>query len=90
MLGSSVHEVGCTPTQLGLLSFLERKLNSGQSDQEKVESVKDEDEKEEPEGAVVALRVRLEDEGHLVEVGDPLGQMVQLDLCGEQDHHQAA
>lgn len=52
--------------------------------------MEEEDEQEEPEGSVVVLQVRLEDEVELVEVGDPLGEMVELHLGGKQDHHQEA
>lgn len=48
------------------------------------------DEEEEPEAAVVALAVRLEDEAHLAKVGDAVGQMMELHLCCKQNQDQAA
>lgn len=50
----------------------------------------EEDEEEEPEAAAVALAVRLEDEAHLAEVGDAVGQMMELHLCCKQNQDQAA
>lgn len=87
---SSVHEVGCPPTQVRLFGFPEGKLDSCQSDQHHVESVNEEDEEEEPEASVVALAVRLEDEVHLVEVGDPIGQMKKVHLRRKQNQDQTA
>lgn len=87
---SSVHEVGRPAALVRLFAFPEGELDAGQSDHQDVETLEEKDEEEEPEAVVVALAVRLEDEGHLVEVGDPIGQMMQLHLGGEQDHHQAA
>lgn len=52
--------------------------------------MEEEDEEEEPEGSVVALAVRLKDKVHLVEVGDPAGEMMELHLRRKQNHHQAA
>lgn len=88
--GSSVHEVGCPPAQIRLFGFPEGKLDSRQSDQHHVESVDEEDEEEEPEASIVALAVRLEREVDLVEVGDPVGQMMKVDLRREQNQDQTA
>lgn len=52
--------------------------------------MEEEDEEEEPEGSVVALPVRLKDEIHFIEVGDPLGEMMKLHLRRKQNHHQTA
>lgn len=86
----SVHEVGRPAAQLHLFVLLKGKLDSRQSDQQGVQSLKEEDEEEEPEASVVALGVRLEDEIPLIEVGDPLGQTTELYLRHKQDHDEAA
>lgn len=86
----SVHEVGRPAAQLHLFVLLKGKLDSRQSDQQGVQSLKEEDEEEEPEASVVALGVRLEDEIPLIEVGNPLGQTTELYLRHKQDHDEAA
>ena len=86
----SVHEVGSPPAQVRLFAVLKRKLDSSQSDEQKVESVEEKDEEEEPEAAVVTLAVRHKHKVHLVEVGDPMGQVMKLHLRRKQDHHQTA
>lgn len=87
---SSVHEVGRPPAQVRLFGFLEGKLDSRQTDQEDVEAMEEEDEEEEPKGSVVALAVHLKDEIHLIEVGNPIGQMMKFHFGRKQDHHQTA
>lgn len=49
-----------------------------------------EDEEEEPEATVVVLAVRLKDEIHLVEVGNPVGQMMEPYLGCKQNQDQTA
>ena len=52
--------------------------------------MQEEGEEDYPEGVVVPLRVRLVDEVDFVEVGDLVGQVIDLHLGREQGHHQAA
>lgn len=87
---SLVHEISCPPAQVHLFGLLEGKLDSCQTDQQNVEYMDNEDEEEEPEAAVVVLAVRLKDEIHLVEVGNPVGQMMELHLRRKQNHDQTA
>lgn len=86
----SVHEVSRPPTQVQFFAVLEGKLNPGQPDQQDVESLEEEDEEEEPEGPLIVLAVRLVDVVHLVEVGDPLGQTMNLHLRCKQNQNQTA
>ena len=85
---SSVHEVSRPTTQVRLFGFLERKLDSRQSDQQDVESMEEEDEEEEPEGSVVALTVRLKGKADLIKIGNSIGQMAELHFRRKEDHHQ--
>lgn len=50
----------------------------------------EEGEEDEPEGVVKLLCERLVHKRALVEVGDVVGQPVELHLGGKQNHHQAA
>lgn len=50
--------------------------------------MREESEKDEPEGPVVPFALRLVDETALVEVGDGFSKMVDLDLRGEEDEDQ--
>lgn len=84
----SVHEVCGPPAGGRLLAPPERELDSSQSDEREVESVQEEDEEEEPEAEVIALSVGLEDEVHLVEVGNPMREMMDVDLRCKENHHQ--
>lgn len=65
-------------------------MGAGQSDQQQVECVQVEDEDKEPEAAVIAFSVQLEDEGRLIHVGHALRQAVELHLGCKQDQDQAA
>lgn len=87
---SSVHEVSCPPTWVYLFRFLEGKLDSCQPDQPHVESVDEENEEEEPEALIILFSVSFEFEIDLVEVGDAVGQMMELHLSCEQNQDQTA
>lgn len=65
-------------------------MDPRQADEQNVEAVREEGEKDEPEGPVVAFALRLVDEAALVEVGDGLSEVVDLDLRGEEDEDQTA
>lgn len=86
----SVHEVSCPHTWAYLFRFLEGKLDSRQPDQPHVESVDEENEEEEPETLIILFTVSLEFEIDLAEVGDPVGQMMELYLSCEQNQDQTA
>lgn len=86
----SVHEIRSSSANVGLFGLLKGELDPSKADEQDVETVREEGEEDEPEGSVVPLALRLVDEADLVEVEDDLGQVMQLDLRGEQNEDQAA
>lgn len=65
-------------------------MDPRQADEQNVKAVREEGEKDEPEGPVVQFALHLVGKAALVEVGDGLGEVVELDLGGKEDEDQTA